>query len=186
MFPSLQNALEKNGVASEGAQKIVAVPADPSEILDTKPKVIKLFETAGRNFWIRRHEFNRILLGKPCCIIYNATLCFSFRIDSNFYYILFSLSLSLSFEDECAKEKEIEIVNGIVCKSLGPASDGLEEITVCADQSGNNKEFKASLVIASDGMNSVVRNCLNQSPSPFPGWENNEPSGFKPRRWLYV
>ena len=62
LFPSLQKALEAQGIATEGATKIVSIPADPEEILDTTPKAIKIFTPQGRNFWIRRHEFNRILL----------------------------------------------------------------------------------------------------------------------------
>mmetsp|Transcript_34970 Transcript_34970/g.84627 ORF Transcript_34970/g.84627 Transcript_34970/m.84627 type:complete len:550 (+) Transcript_34970:13-1662(+) len=65
MFPDLQAALEERGVGVEGATEIISVPADPKEVLDTKPKPITIFVPSGKNYWIRRHEFNRILL--DCC-----------------------------------------------------------------------------------------------------------------------
>jgi 2-polyprenyl-6-methoxyphenol hydroxylase-like FAD-dependent oxidoreductase len=63
LFPSLQKALEEKGVAAEGPTQILSVPADPEEILDTAPKPVSIAPASiRRDFWIRRHEFNRILL----------------------------------------------------------------------------------------------------------------------------
>lgn len=62
IFPQVQIALESRGIATEGATKLVSIPADPKEILDTEPKPIPVFRPAGKSFWIRRHEFIRLLL----------------------------------------------------------------------------------------------------------------------------
>ena len=62
LFPQVQRALEEKGIATVGPTKMVAIPADPKEILDTEPKEMPLFRRAGKSFWIRRHEFIRLLL----------------------------------------------------------------------------------------------------------------------------
>lgn len=79
LFPDLQQRLEDNGIAVEGPTRMVSVPADPNEILDTVPKPITIFVPQGRNFWIRRHEFIRILLetvaGEENITIINGVEC---------------------------------------------------------------------------------------------------------------
>ena len=63
LFPQVQSAMEEKGIGTEGATKIVSIPGDPNEILDTEPKMIPMFRnSAVRNYWIRRHEFIRLLL----------------------------------------------------------------------------------------------------------------------------
>ncbi|KAL3911411.1 MAG: hypothetical protein SGARI_001659, partial [Bacillariaceae sp.] len=62
LFPDLQQTLEDNGIGVEGATKMVSVPADPEEVLETTPKEITIFVPKGKNYWLRRHEFLRILL----------------------------------------------------------------------------------------------------------------------------
>jgi 2-polyprenyl-6-methoxyphenol hydroxylase-like FAD-dependent oxidoreductase len=62
LFPQVQQALETRGIATEGATKLVSIPADPKEILDSDPKPIPVFRPAGKSYWIRRHEFIRLLL----------------------------------------------------------------------------------------------------------------------------
>ncbi len=62
LFPQVQSALEAKGIATEGATKLISIPADPSEILNPEPKEIPIFRPAGKSFWIRRHEFIRLLL----------------------------------------------------------------------------------------------------------------------------
>lgn len=62
LFDDLQQTLEDNGIGVEGATKMISVPADPDEILDTTPKEITIFVPKGKNYWLRRHEFLRILL----------------------------------------------------------------------------------------------------------------------------
>ena len=62
LFPQVQNALEARGIATEGATTLVSIPADPAVILDTNPKPIPVFRPAGKSYWIRRHEFIRLLL----------------------------------------------------------------------------------------------------------------------------
>jgi 2-polyprenyl-6-methoxyphenol hydroxylase-like FAD-dependent oxidoreductase len=149
LFPSVHKALQENGVGVEGATKVVSVPADADELLNLEPKEFTIFRPKGERFWIRRHEFTRLLL------------------------------------DAVAEEENISIVNGVSCKSIKQASDS--DIIVCVDctspEKSNIQEYKSSLVIAADGMNSAVRESLSQSPSPLSGWQNNKPSGFKPRRW---
>jgi len=62
LFPQVQKALEERGIATEGATKLVSIPADPNEILDPEPKTVPVFRPSGKSFWIRRHEFIRLLL----------------------------------------------------------------------------------------------------------------------------
>lgn len=62
MFPEVQKALETQGIETSGATKLVSIPADPNQILDPEPKEIPIFRPAGKSFWIRRHEFIRLLL----------------------------------------------------------------------------------------------------------------------------
>lgn len=62
LFPQVQHALETRGIATEGPTKLVSIPADPTEILNPEPKQIPVFQAAGKSFWIRRHEFIRLLL----------------------------------------------------------------------------------------------------------------------------
>ncbi|KAG7371162.1 FAD-binding monooxygenase [Nitzschia inconspicua] len=62
LFDDLQQTLEDNGIGVEGATKMISVPADPKVILDTEPKEITIFVPKGKNYWLRRHEFLRILL----------------------------------------------------------------------------------------------------------------------------
>jgi 2-polyprenyl-6-methoxyphenol hydroxylase-like FAD-dependent oxidoreductase len=62
LFSDLQRTLEENGIGVEGATKMVSVPADPDEKLDTTPKEISIFVPQGKNYWLRRHEFLRLLL----------------------------------------------------------------------------------------------------------------------------
>jgi kynurenine 3-monooxygenase len=62
-FSDVQEALEAQGIATEQLSKLVAIPADPEEIFDPTPKVIPTFSTpSGTNYWLRRHEFLRVLL----------------------------------------------------------------------------------------------------------------------------
>jgi 2-polyprenyl-6-methoxyphenol hydroxylase-like FAD-dependent oxidoreductase len=146
LFPSLQKALEEQGIAAEGSTEIVSIPADPKEIMDITPKPIPLFSPQGRNFWIRRHEFNRILL------------------------------------DAVSEEENITIVNGAKCRAVTAISDS--EFEVCTEEGDKAKFYKASFLVAADGMKSNVRESLAESPSRFPGWRNNRPGGFKIKRWL--
>ena len=62
LFPQVQTALETLGIETVGGTKMVSIPADPTVLLDPEPKVIPIFRPAGKSFWIRRHEFIRILL----------------------------------------------------------------------------------------------------------------------------
>ena len=62
LFPQVQSALETLGIETTGATKLVSIPADPNEMLDPEPKEIPIFRPAGKSFWIRRHEFIRLLL----------------------------------------------------------------------------------------------------------------------------
>ena len=146
MFPDLQAALEERGVGVEGATEIISIPADPNEVLDTKPKPITIFVPSGKNYWIRRHEFNRILL------------------------------------DCCDKEEKITILNGVECKDVIPVGD-IVEISTVSGPSKETKKFTADLLVACDGMKSIVRESLAQSPSSFVEWKNSNPKGFRVRRW---
>jgi kynurenine 3-monooxygenase len=61
LFPNVQQALEEQGIATEGATELVSIPADPKE--EPKTNTIPVFQkNTGRNFWLRRHEFIRLLL----------------------------------------------------------------------------------------------------------------------------
>ena len=40
----------------------IVIPADPSIVVDLNPKPVRGFMKPARNFWIRRHDFIRILL----------------------------------------------------------------------------------------------------------------------------
>jgi len=62
LFPEIQASLQANAIKTEGPTKLVSIPADPKEILDTEPKTISVFRASGSSFWIRRHEFSRLLL----------------------------------------------------------------------------------------------------------------------------
>ena len=146
LFPEVQTALEENGVGVEGSTPLISIPADPNELVDIKPKTITMFKPIGQRYWIRRHEFSKLLL------------------------------------DYCSQEKNIQLVNGVYCKSVGSTSDS--EIKVLVDKaSGVKEEYKCSLLIAADGMRSSVRESLSKGPSPLPGWKNNKPSGFKAKKW---
>jgi kynurenine 3-monooxygenase len=61
LFPNVQQALEERGIATEGATELVSIPADPKE--EPKTNTIPIFmPSTARNFWLRRHEFIRLLL----------------------------------------------------------------------------------------------------------------------------
>ena len=61
-FPDVQQALESQGIATTDKSQLVAIPADPQEIFDPTPKTIPTFAPSGTNYWMRRHEFLRVLL----------------------------------------------------------------------------------------------------------------------------
>jgi 2-polyprenyl-6-methoxyphenol hydroxylase-like FAD-dependent oxidoreductase len=156
LFDGIQGDLEANGIAVEGATEMVSIPADPNAVVDTSPKPINFFVPQGRNFWIRRHEFIRILLNNG------------------------------------AKERNIKVLNGIECTSVHPINDD-SCIRICAiqkEQYNNEQEetttpvtFESSLVIACDGMKSIVRTSLEDPSSQFGKWENGNPKGFRFKKW---
>lgn len=88
--------------------------------------------------------------------------------------------------DAAAKTENITLVNGVSCLEIKTDSDS--EITVCTeskDASGSPmlKEYKSSVVIAADGMNSAVRESLSKPDSSLSDWVNGRPKGFKVKRW---
>jgi kynurenine 3-monooxygenase len=146
LFPEVQSALETQGIETSGATKLVSIPADPNEMLDQDPKEIPIFRPAGTSFWIRRHEFIRLLL------------------------------------EAAQAEERITVINGATCSKISASGDG-SEIEICTEGS-TNLTLTTSLLIGCDGMKSKVRESLATSPSPFSGWANNNPDGFKVKRWF--
>jgi kynurenine 3-monooxygenase len=154
LFPELQQRLEANGIAVEGPTRMVSVPADPNEILDTEPKPITIFVPAGRNFWIRRHEFIRILLDT----------------------VAEEGSITVVNGVEC--ESVAPLDDGRVqVRIVDRTATGIDGTP------GISKTLETSLLVACDGMKSKVRQSLAASPSPFAGWENSNPKGFQVRAW---
>ena len=152
MFPSLlHEKLMERGVGVEGPGKLVAVPADPNEVIDLKPKESPIFRPIGRRFWIRRHEFTKILL------------------------------------DAVAETENIKIVNRVYCREV--RADSESEVTVVVESKDESSgspvfhEYKSSLVIGADGMNSAVRESLSKPESTLSKWDNGNPKGFKVKRW---
>ena len=90
--------------------------------------------------------------------------------------------------DAVNEEETITLLTGVRCLSVGALGDG--EIQVCTTTTttdvgnGFEKMYKTSFLVAADGMNSKVRESLAVSPSLFPGWKNNRPSGFRIKRWF--
>ena len=63
LFPSLlHEPLKERGVGVDGPTKIVSIPSDPSKVVNLEAKEINMFKPSGERFWIRRHEFTKILL----------------------------------------------------------------------------------------------------------------------------
>jgi kynurenine 3-monooxygenase len=150
LFPQVQSALETLGIETTGATKLVSIPSDPNEMLDPEPKEIPIFRPAGKSFWIRRHEFIRLLL------------------------------------DAALAEERISVVNGATCSKISAAGGSDRkgsEIEICTEGS-TNMTLTTSLLIGCDGFKSKVRKSLATSPSFFPGWANNDPDGFKVKRWF--
>lgn len=151
LFPSLlHERLIERGVAAS-ANSIVSIPSDPKEVVDLKPKEINVARPKETRFWIRRHEFTKILL------------------------------------DAVAETENIQIVNRVSCREIKAESDS--EITVCVESKNEKsgspvlKEYKSSLVIGADGMNSAVRESLSKPESSLKKWVNGNPKGFKVKRW---
>jgi kynurenine 3-monooxygenase len=157
MFPDLHAALEKHGVAVEGATKMVSIPSDPNEVVDTEPKPITIFVPTGTNYWIRRHEFNRILL--DCCdkeekiTILNGVECESVA-------------------------PHVDDIDTVEISAVSSSSDGGN------NDEKKKMKFTADLLIACDGMKSKVRASLAQSPTPFSEWKNSNPKGFHVKKWM--
>ena len=154
MFPDVQRELEVKGIRTNQTTSLVSIPADPKEIFDPTPKTIPTYIPQAKNFWLRRHEFIRLLL------------------------------------DAVVQEDKITLVNCAECQSVAPLSDSLIHVVAGSKKPGDAsaasevKTYEASLVVAADGMKSTVRETLNTSPTPFPGWKNNNPNGFTIKRWL--
>lgn len=144
LFPQVQRALESLGIAAEGPTKIVSIPADPNEILDTDPKPVPTFRPNGKSYWIRRHEFIRVLL------------------------------------DAANADERITIINGVKCSKIS----GTGSEIVVQTEGSTNETLKTSLLLGCDGMNSQVRASLAKDPSPFPDWKNNDPYGFRVKKWF--
>jgi kynurenine 3-monooxygenase len=155
LFPDLQQRLEDNGIAVEGPTRMVSVPADPNEILDVEPKPITIFVPQGRNFWIRRHEFIRILLDTVAA-------------EEN-------ITVMNGVECESVSPLEDCRIRVSVIDRMAIDSDG----TI----GGKKSVFETSLVIACDGMKSKVRQSLATSPTTFSGWKNSNPKGFQIKAW---
>jgi kynurenine 3-monooxygenase len=150
LFPDVQADLESKGIATAKFASRISVPADPKEVFDPTPKTIPIFVTLSIDYWLRRHEFIRVLL------------------------------------DAVSREANIKVITGVRCESIQPASESsssLVQVNTLTDQK-EIKSYLASLVVAADGMKSQVRETLHQSPSRFPGWKNNDPHGFRIRKWM--
>jgi 2-polyprenyl-6-methoxyphenol hydroxylase-like FAD-dependent oxidoreductase len=155
LFDDMQQLLESNGIAVEGATEMVSIPADPTTVVDTNPKPVTFLVPKGRNFWIRRHEFIRLLLDtvakEPNIKVLNGVQCQSIQpVDSNRIEIC-ALQKDFTEDENTEKTKTIPIT------------------------------YESSLVIACDGMKSNVRKSLENGT--FTGWENGNPEGFVLQKW---
>ncbi|CAJ1954680.1 unnamed protein product [Cylindrotheca closterium] len=88
--------------------------------------------------------------------------------------------------DAATKTENITLVNGVSCRGVKTESDS--EIIVCTeskDEYGSlvRKEYKSSILIAADGMNSAVRESLSKPESSLSNWVNGKPKGFQVKRW---
>jgi kynurenine 3-monooxygenase len=147
LFPDVQADLESKGILTAESARIISIPADPNEAFDPTPKTIPTFVTPHSDYWLRRHEFIRVLL------------------------------------DGVSREASIQLITGVQCESIQPVSESLVQVTTLTDTK-EIKSYSASLVVAADGMRSQVRETLHRSPSVFPSWNNNNPHGFRIRKWM--
>jgi kynurenine 3-monooxygenase len=148
LFPDVQADLESKGIETAKSATIISIPADPNEAFDPTPKTIPTFVTPCSDYWLRRHEFIRVLL------------------------------------DAVSREANIQVITGVQCESIQPVSESLVQVVTTLTDTKETKSYSASLVVAADGMKSQVRESLHRSPSLFPSWNNNDPHGFRIRKWM--
>lgn len=160
LFDDMQSLLENNGIGVEGVTEMVEIPADPTTIVNTNPKPVAFFVPKGRNFWIRRHEFIRLLLDtvekEPNIQVLNGVQCQSIQ----------------PIKDDSTSNNRIEI-----CALQRDFHDDDEN----KEKTTSPITFESSLVIACDGMKSNVRKSLENGT--FTNWENGNPEGFVLRKW---
>jgi kynurenine 3-monooxygenase len=158
LFPDVQADLESKGIATVGSASIISIPADPNEAFDPTPKAIPTFASPRTDYWLRRHEFIKVMLDgvsrEPNIQLINGVQC-----------------------------ESVQPVSQSLVQSTEPVSESLVQVnTLTATM--ESKSYHASLVIAADGMKSQVRETLHRSPSLFPSWKNNDPRGFGIRKWI--
>ena len=169
LFEQIQISLEGNAVATDGGSTpIVSIPANPTDVVNTEPKLIAMFKSSGTRYWIRRHEFTKLLLDFASqddnITLLNGVYCKSLRSSSS------------------SKEEEIVV-------SVVDINKNNNDSSTSSKKTDEEKEYYCSLLIAADGMRSAVRECLSStchgnSDGPLPGWKNSNPRGFKVRKWF--
>ena len=153
----MERLLDKGYSPESGMGTFVNVPAEPDKAIKTTSlrgdMANKTFDQVKRSVWIARHQMVQIL--KDSCVEQSAK---GITSGNDVGYI--------------------EICDGKTVTNVQQVEDGTCLLVDCED----GTSFPAQLVVAADGVDSAVRNCLSQ-PKPS-SWLHSKAESFRMKKYV--